>query len=239
MDCLYRTNVVQSALARWMLTRQLRAIGVIAENETSADFAEFETVFRNLWADNANTVSLSYSGTGALKTDFTRTGKRSKEGALQDGINSAVRYIRNNYLDGPRQDAYDLFLGTYRPQDSYESPFGEFRPVQVQAVPYVAWSAFLMILAALILPRSPNAWGSMKVFVLFWFVVLGWSVQYLLSHGLWYVNWPQLRTPDFLAAEKGSEGVNVRGFALRAGASLKGASSLFASDMEAGKARRD
>ncbi|BFZ53079.1 Phosphoinositide phosphatase sac1 [Savitreella phatthalungensis] len=234
MDCLDRTNVVQSALARWTLSRQLQAVGVLAEGQSTAEFVDFELVFRNLWADNANTVSLSYSGTGALKTDFTRTGKRSKQGALQDGINSLVRYVKNNYLDGPRQDAYDLFLGVYRPADSFENPFGEFRPVSVQAIPYVAWSAFLMILAALILPRSPNAWGSMKVFVLFWLVVLGASVQYLLAHGLWYVNWPQLRAPDFLSQEKGVRGINVRGFVDRAAVPGKSAA-----DMEAGKARRD
>lgn len=28
--------------------------------------------FNIAWADNANTVSTQYSGTGALKTDFTR-----------------------------------------------------------------------------------------------------------------------------------------------------------------------
>lgn len=45
------------------------------------------------------------------------TGKRSKEGALQDGINSAVRYVKNNFLDGPRQDAYDLVTGTWVPTE--------------------------------------------------------------------------------------------------------------------------
>lgn len=44
------------------------------------------------------------------------TGKRSKEGALQDGVNSIVRYIKNNYLDGPRQDAYDLVTGAWVPR---------------------------------------------------------------------------------------------------------------------------
>jgi hypothetical protein len=46
---------------------------------------------------------MSYSGSGALKTDFTRTGTRTGKGALQDGYHSIVRYIRNNYFDGPRQ----------------------------------------------------------------------------------------------------------------------------------------
>lgn len=66
-----------------------------------------------VWADNADAISIAYSGTGALKTDFTRTGKRTYAGALQDLRNSVVRYWSNNYRDGRRQDAYDLFLGEY------------------------------------------------------------------------------------------------------------------------------
>jgi phosphatidylinositol 4-phosphatase len=56
-----------------------------------------------VWADHADSISQAYSGTGALKTDFTRTGKRTKAGALQDGVNGAMRYIKNNYFDGTRQ----------------------------------------------------------------------------------------------------------------------------------------
>jgi len=48
-------------------------------------------------------ISIQYSGTGALKTDFTRTGKRTKLGAIKDGLNSLTRYYKNNFADGYRQ----------------------------------------------------------------------------------------------------------------------------------------
>jgi hypothetical protein len=32
---------------------------------------------------------------------------------MQDGWNSVVRYVRNNFQDGHRQDAIDLFLGNH------------------------------------------------------------------------------------------------------------------------------
>ena len=76
-----------------------------------------------VWADNADAVSSMYSGTGALKTDFTRTGKRTKMGALQDGVNSVVRYWKNNFMDGARQDAFELVLGNYRVYPARKSPF--------------------------------------------------------------------------------------------------------------------
>ena len=57
----------------------------------------------SVWSDHANEISVAYSGTGALKTDFTRTGKRTKVGALEDGYRSIMRYLKNNYFDGARQ----------------------------------------------------------------------------------------------------------------------------------------
>ena len=32
-------------------------------------------MFNQTWADHANLISVQYAGTGALKTDYTRTGK--------------------------------------------------------------------------------------------------------------------------------------------------------------------
>ncbi|KNE56672.1 hypothetical protein AMAG_02456 [Allomyces macrogynus ATCC 38327] len=111
IDCLDRTNVVQSVLAKHVLVQQLTDLGVLRTGETIDPTSEFEKTFKNMWADNADVVSVLYSGTGALKTDYTRTGTRTKAGLLQDGYNSVVRYVKNNFLDGTRQDAYDLFLG--------------------------------------------------------------------------------------------------------------------------------
>ncbi|CAN0054094.1 unnamed protein product, partial [Hapterophycus canaliculatus] len=52
-----------------------------------------------------------YAGTPALKGDFTRTGQRTKMGLLQDGTNSAIRYVVNNFQDHRRQESVDLLLG--------------------------------------------------------------------------------------------------------------------------------
>ena len=62
-----------------------------------------------MWADHANFISIAYSGTGALKTDFTRTGKRTRQGLLEDGWNSVMRYLKNNFFDGARQASIGFF----------------------------------------------------------------------------------------------------------------------------------
>ncbi len=206
MDCLDRTNVVQGTLARWMLNEQLSAIGILGSGDQVEKHAEFMHVYRNVWADHADVISKAYSGTGALKTDFTRTGKRSKEGALQDGVNSVTRYIKNNYFDGARQDAYDLFTGAWEPSKGLPHP--DQRALLVRAMPWVLLFALTMLLASLVLPRHAvatvagatgadvkNTPSSLWFFTL-WLVVAVGSFQFMVSRGLDYVAWPTLNRPD-------------------------------------------
>ncbi len=47
-----------------------------------------EEAFREAWTNNADRISILYTGTPALKTDFTRTGKRTFKGAINDGVNA-------------------------------------------------------------------------------------------------------------------------------------------------------
>ncbi|PKY02094.1 putative phosphoinositide phosphatase [Aspergillus campestris IBT 28561] len=205
MDCLDRTNVVQSMLGRWALTRQFTDAGILRPGEAANDDRDFENLFRNVWADNADVVSKAYSGTGALKTDFTRTGERTRAGMLQDLNNSITRYVRNNFLDGPRQDGFDVFLGTYLPPESALGSLQLFldrRPLVVQSVPYLLAAGVFMILVSLFTKRLPDsAVWPLRLFVIFWLIVSAWSARFVLGHGMLYVNWPKLNTPA-----AGSEG---------------------------------
>lgn len=47
-------------------------LGVLGESVRIENQAHFENLFKNVWADHADMISIQYSGTGALKTDFTR-----------------------------------------------------------------------------------------------------------------------------------------------------------------------
>lgn len=223
MDCLDRTNVVQSMLGRWAVSRQLEDAGVLRAGEAANDDRGFEDTFRNIWADNADVVSKSYSGTGALKTDFTRTGQRTRAGMVQDLSNSITRYFRNNFLDGPRQDGFDVFLGTYLPPDSTIGSYQIFldhRPLAIQSVPYVLAASGFMITVATLTRRLPDStvWP-LRLFVVMWMAVGAWCVRFIHKHGMLYVrfsflplpglaliwplqvNWPKLNTPA-----AGSEG---------------------------------
>ncbi|KAL2400957.1 Phosphatidylinositol-3-phosphatase SAC1 [Exophiala dermatitidis] len=205
MDCLDRTNVVQSMLARWALTQQFQDLGILQPGERVSDDRAFEFLFRNVWADNADVVSKSYSGTGALKTDFTRTGTRTRVGMLQDLSNSCTRYIRNSFLDGPRQDGFDLFLGAYLPSTygvGTSMMFTDKRPLIVQAIPYVFAASLFIVFISLFTRRAQDStvWP-LRLLVILCLIVAGWSFQFLYTYGLLYVNWPKLNTPSFAIEE--------------------------------------
>ena len=72
IDCLDRTNVVQSMIGCYVLEKQFRDAGIFGSDDKIVDFDEFESTFKNVWADNADMIAHQYTGTGALKTDYTR-----------------------------------------------------------------------------------------------------------------------------------------------------------------------
>ncbi|CAR29174.1 ZYRO0G02398p [Zygosaccharomyces rouxii] len=202
MDCLDRTNVVQSVLAHWVLQKELETAGVIPDDEPWENSSSLLLAFQSLWADNADAVSCSYSGTGALKTDFTRTGKRTKMGALNDFINSATRYYKNNLSDGPRQDSYDLFLGNFRPyMASLKSPFADSRPFSVQVIPLVLYAALTVLGATVVFPKGEFTSKKNMAFFLGASVIFAFAFFNLVTDGIQYVNWPKLVDVGFLVTQ--------------------------------------
>jgi hypothetical protein len=191
MDCLDRTNVVQSMLGRYVLSRMLIDLGLMREGESAEEDKAFEHLFRNVWADNADVVSKSYSGTGALKTDFTRLGIRTKQGALQDLNNSITRYCLNNFSDGPRQDAFDLFLGNHLPSDSgigSQLLFADRRPLFIQSIPYILAASIFFILVGSLTRRAPDAtiWP-LRLLLLLSLLTAAACANFMWSNGTLYV----------------------------------------------------
>eukprot|EP00775_Hariotina_reticulata_P001529 gene1529-1867_t len=98
VDCLDRTNVVQGLLGRHALQSLLVELGVLQLGEELAVvLPQVESQFKVLWADHGDDISRQYAGTGALKSGFTRTGKRTLGGLIDDGVKSLVRYYLNNF----------------------------------------------------------------------------------------------------------------------------------------------
>ena len=121
MDNLDRTNLAQAAIAKWILDLQLKAAGILSEKDGLDLHEEMDVALREsmemglyfscshadgdtpVWSDHADLISKAYAGSGAMKTDFTRTGKRTRRGAFDDLTKGVLRYLRNNHFDGARQ----------------------------------------------------------------------------------------------------------------------------------------
>lgn len=107
MDCLDRTNVVQSAFAQYMLQKDLE------REDRKLDFVHDPSTqwFNTLWADNGDAISRQYASTAALKGDYTRTRKRDYRGALNDFRLTLTRYYNNIVNDYFSQTVIDVLLG--------------------------------------------------------------------------------------------------------------------------------
>ncbi|KMT12351.1 hypothetical protein BVRB_5g102860 isoform B [Beta vulgaris subsp. vulgaris] len=123
IDCLDRTNVTQSYLARLSLDLQLRRSGVFSHEDTISICGEEFDKFKILWVEQGDELSIEYTGTHALKRDLVRYGKQTLGGLITDGMSAVSRYYLNNFQDGVRQDAIDLISGRYSVGRNNPSPF--------------------------------------------------------------------------------------------------------------------
>ena len=119
MDCLDRTNVVQSAFAQYILQKDLE------KDSLKIDFVHDASTqwFNTLWADNGDAISRQYASTAALKGDYTRTRRRNYRGALNDFGLTLTRYYNNIVNDYFLQTVIDVLLGNFTPEifDAFEA----------------------------------------------------------------------------------------------------------------------
>lgn len=191
IDCLDRTNVVQSMLAKRSLGIILKKLGIWEGGEIDNDF---EYLFKNVWADNADIISIQYSGTGALKTDFTRTGKRTKLGMFNDLYNTLARYYKNNFQDGFTQDAIDVFLGNYRvgaaERTDKESPLVVKRGWKFFMFPSLLVISMAMFFCNVIIPAEYTTKSLLSI--LFWGSMIFITFTVTLREGPLFVDKPRL-----------------------------------------------
>ncbi|CAG0920228.1 unnamed protein product [Notodromas monacha] len=109
VDCLDRTNVVQAALGRAVFEWQLNKLGLLGPGMRLS--LGIQQTHQVLWANNGDIISRQYTGTKALKGDYTRTGERKFAGLMKDGMNSANRYYLGQFRDAYRQGAFNLMQG--------------------------------------------------------------------------------------------------------------------------------
>jgi hypothetical protein len=112
-----------------------------------------------------------------------------------DGYNSLQRYFKNNFFDGPRQDAYDLVTGAWIPQKGQESPLRDARPFITRMAPYILATTTSLLLLALWSPHlSAAIFGPSRRYHLLLLSTLVAMFYYISTHGIDYVSWPRLNS---------------------------------------------
>ncbi|CAK9442306.1 uncharacterized protein LODBEIA_P60490 [Lodderomyces beijingensis] len=114
LDCLDRTNLIEQVISRTVLDIILK--GQYAGSARDAAHIEYlKQLHNSLWADNGDAISQIYTGTNALKSSFSRSGKMNLAGALSDVSKSVSRMYQNTFVDGKKQSTIDLLLGVAGP----------------------------------------------------------------------------------------------------------------------------
>jgi len=116
IDCLDRTNVAQYAYGLAALGHQLLALGLIDVPKVDPDSSLGEALM-GLYENMGDTLAFQYGGSAAHNKVFSeRRGRWKATTHSQEFFRTLQRYYTNAYLDAEKQDAINVFLGHFQPQ---------------------------------------------------------------------------------------------------------------------------
>lgn len=113
LDCLDRTNLIEQVVCQTVI-KHIMLNQSETHGNSGRDRARLEDMIvrhNDLWADNGDAISQIYTGTNALKSSFSRSGKMNLAGALSDVTKSVSRMYQNTFVDSKKQSTIDLLLG--------------------------------------------------------------------------------------------------------------------------------
>ncbi|POS87918.1 hypothetical protein EPUL_000725 [Erysiphe pulchra] len=113
IDCLDRTNAAQFVIGKRALGHQLHALGIITDTYLAYD-TDALNLFTHMYHDHGDTIAVQYGGSQLVNTMETYRKINQWTSHSRDMVESFKRYYNNSFLDGQRQEAYNLFLGNYK-----------------------------------------------------------------------------------------------------------------------------
>src|SRR5690625_3375794 len=96
---------------------QLQQSGLIQPTSTLNDLPLLELTIKSMWVNNGDQLRQAFTGSGNLKSSYTKKGKQPIHGILDDGKKIATRLYKNNFTDNDRQIAIENFLGIDAPME--------------------------------------------------------------------------------------------------------------------------
>ncbi|KFK26296.1 hypothetical protein AALP_AA8G229600 [Arabis alpina] len=116
IDCLDRTNVAQYAYGWAALGQQLHALGIRDAPTIELD-DPLSSCLMGLYERMGDTLAYQYGGSAAHNKVFSeRRGQWRAATQSQEFLRTLQRYYNNAYMDADKQDAINIFLGTFQPE---------------------------------------------------------------------------------------------------------------------------
>uniref|UniRef100_A0A7N0UYZ8 SAC domain-containing protein n=2 Tax=Kalanchoe fedtschenkoi TaxID=63787 RepID=A0A7N0UYZ8_KALFE len=117
IDCLDRTNVAQYAYGLVALGHQLHAIGLLDAPVVDLD-TPIAVNLMDFYERMGDTLAHQYGGSAAHNKIFcARRGQWRAATQSQEFFRTLQRYYSNAYTDAEKQDAINVFLGHFQPQE--------------------------------------------------------------------------------------------------------------------------
>ncbi|KAG2300851.1 hypothetical protein Bca52824_037323 [Brassica carinata] len=121
IDCLDRTNVAQYAYGWAALGQQLHALGIRDAPTIELD-DPLSSSLMGLYERMGDTLAYQYGGSAAHNKVFSeRRGQWKAATQSQEFLRTLQRYYNNAYMDADKQDAINIFLGTFQPEQGKQA----------------------------------------------------------------------------------------------------------------------
>ncbi|XP_031250000.1 phosphoinositide phosphatase SAC1-like [Pistacia vera] len=117
INCLDPTNVAQYAYGLAALGRQLHAMGLTDMPKVDPN-SSIAAALMDMYQSMGDALAQQYGGSAAHNSVFPeRQGRWKATTQSREFLKSIKRYYNNAYTDGEKQDAINLFLGYFKPQE--------------------------------------------------------------------------------------------------------------------------
>ncbi|KAL9224175.1 hypothetical protein vseg_000237 [Gypsophila vaccaria] len=117
IDCLDRTNVAQFAYGLAALGHQLHALDMVDAPRIDLDSPLADELMK-FYENMGDTLAHQYGGSAAHNKIFSqRRGQWKAATQSQEFFRTLQRYYSNAYMDADKQNAINVFLGHFQPQN--------------------------------------------------------------------------------------------------------------------------
>ncbi|KEG08261.1 putative synaptojanin (N-terminal domain), putative,inositol/phosphatidylinositol phosphatase [Trypanosoma grayi] len=214
LDCLDRTNLVQSMIAVGILPSMINYVrgdekakeddasltgGGTGREDNEETFKEAKRACKGLWVQQGIALSQLYAGSDPHFVQFLLNGKSDLSEKFKEGVRALQRWWQQNFYDGEKQDAVSLLTRQHDPAlfySKFEGPFSR----RLSGLNRMVLLGLLVAIGAaganLVMMLFIPQYRMRQEFViceLIWGLYLCALISHIMKDGVSYTNYPLLK----------------------------------------------